>query len=286
MSAAWELSIPTTPKMTLLALCDWVNDQGLCFPSVRSVARRTSLSIRQSKRVLHQLAEDGWIEVVANHTGGLTSRRYQINVAALNSGAIAGELETVGGDTDDTGDKLAPLPSATLGGEPSTSLRGCHSRHPNRHTTVNRTTTTTEKAFRPTMIFPPGLSEEEAVVVENLALKLGADQQQVVLDELSGYVAAGKIRVGPTNLMHKLVEKALSGEFHPCHAPRIAANRLREEKDERRRELQRHETSQRKLNHAKSPSSSRAIHEGNGSATWRKAQEPSPCPSGTGGHPW
>jgi hypothetical protein len=46
MTVAWELPIPTGQKMVLLSLCDNANDQGECYPSVPTIARKCSMSER------------------------------------------------------------------------------------------------------------------------------------------------------------------------------------------------------------------------------------------------
>lgn len=43
MTLAWELKIPATPKIVLLALCDWANDEGLCFAGQRLNPKRDDL---------------------------------------------------------------------------------------------------------------------------------------------------------------------------------------------------------------------------------------------------
>ena len=88
---AWELNIPTNLKFVCMELADHANPEGLhVFPSVETIAKRTSQSPRNVRRILRQLepcpgfteAEIqqgitehtpphlGLIEVVAYRTGG------------------------------------------------------------------------------------------------------------------------------------------------------------------------------------------------------------------------
>jgi len=53
--------------LILLAIADYANDQGLCFPSVSAIARKTRLTTRQASYILRRLRED---EVIAVEPGG------------------------------------------------------------------------------------------------------------------------------------------------------------------------------------------------------------------------
>jgi len=91
MTAAWRLDLPASPKLVLLALCDWANDEGASLhPSVKAVAIRASMSERNAKRVLHTLIEAGWLSVVGNSLGGKPgmTRQYQLNAAAIMRGGL------------------------------------------------------------------------------------------------------------------------------------------------------------------------------------------------------
>lgn len=108
MSAAWRLNMPATKKLTLLALCDWANDEGgSLYPSISAIAARCSVSERTAQRLVHGLIEDDWLKVVGNENGGRPgmSRRYQINAERIYSeGAITGV-----NSSPVTGDSLTPL---------------------------------------------------------------------------------------------------------------------------------------------------------------------------------
>ncbi len=44
--------MPPSEKLVLLALADWANDEGYCYPSIAKVARKTGVSERTVQRVL------------------------------------------------------------------------------------------------------------------------------------------------------------------------------------------------------------------------------------------
>lgn len=108
MSAAWRLNMPASKKLTLLALCDWANDEGgSVYPSIAAIAARCSVSERTAQRLVHDLIEDGWLEVVGNENGGRPgmTRRYQVNAHRIYSEgpATGANLASV------TGDSLTPV---------------------------------------------------------------------------------------------------------------------------------------------------------------------------------
>lgn len=72
--------------LALLALADWANDGGVCYPSMRTIATRLRVSRPQAQRTIHTLIKTSLVEVIGNHAGGApgTSRRYRINLEALN----------------------------------------------------------------------------------------------------------------------------------------------------------------------------------------------------------
>lgn len=86
MSLVWE-SYPGggSDLLALLALADWSDDNGRCYPSMAAIARKTRLSRSQSQRVVHQLIEAGFVAVVGNETGGApgSTRQYRINLSML-----------------------------------------------------------------------------------------------------------------------------------------------------------------------------------------------------------
>lgn len=67
-------------RLALLALADWSDDDGRCYPSMSTsaIARKLSLEPLQAQRVVHQLIEAGFLSVSASLTGG-----YVINLPKL-----------------------------------------------------------------------------------------------------------------------------------------------------------------------------------------------------------
>jgi hypothetical protein len=220
MTLSWDLDMQPSNKLVLLALCDWANDEGLCFPSVSSIARRACLSKRQGQRVMQELMAARWIEVVGNESGGRSSRRYQINVPALRRG-----------DTDVRGDSLTP--------PRPTSPQGRHSRRPTGDTddTPGVSSASPEPSLDPSgepstkpsgassLEWPHSLTKEEVVVVGSLIRALEPELQQLVLDEMQGAYDQGKPPKDLPGWTKAVVDFTKRGELVPTRALQVAQRR-------------------------------------------------------------
>ena len=71
--------------LALLALADWSDDEGRCWPSIAAIAKKTRLERRQAQRVIHRLIYDGYVVVTRNETGGApgSTRQYRIILSRL-----------------------------------------------------------------------------------------------------------------------------------------------------------------------------------------------------------
>lgn len=78
MTWVFDLELPPTPKLILLVLADHADDQGFCFPSTATIARRASVSERTLSRVLSKLEDQGYIARSRRHlaNGNRTSDGY------------------------------------------------------------------------------------------------------------------------------------------------------------------------------------------------------------------
>jgi hypothetical protein len=78
--------------LALLALADWSDDEGRCWPSMENIARKIRLSEKQARRIVHALIEAGLVEVIGHHQGGRRgmtgdgfSRQYRIAIERLST---------------------------------------------------------------------------------------------------------------------------------------------------------------------------------------------------------
>jgi hypothetical protein len=68
--------MPSGRRMLLLVLADFANDEGLCWPSIRSLAMNADLGERHVSGELKELAKDGYISI-EEHAG--KSNHYRIH---------------------------------------------------------------------------------------------------------------------------------------------------------------------------------------------------------------
>lgn len=148
MSLVWE-RYPGggSELLALLALADWSDDNGRCYPSIASISRKIRLTPRHAQRIVHQLIEAGFISVVGNEFGGKpgATRQYRINLSSLT------------GDAHDTGD--------------AEDVDGCHGRRETGDAHVTQT-----------VIEPPrtvsGSNSDELLVGKHAAAATPAEQDK------------------------------------------------------------------------------------------------------------
>jgi len=66
MSAVWENGPRGSAEtMVLLAIADYCNDEGECWPSVQSIATKARMTERGVQKITARLVETGWLEIEA-----------------------------------------------------------------------------------------------------------------------------------------------------------------------------------------------------------------------------
>ena len=87
MGAVFRLSLPPGQKLTLLALANYANDRGLCWPTQTVLAHDISLSERQTRTVIHALEAAGWLAIVSVGNGRGKSSEYLLSTALITGKA-------------------------------------------------------------------------------------------------------------------------------------------------------------------------------------------------------
>lgn len=129
MSAVWDSPIgPATRRLVLLALADSANDQGVCWPSVPTIARKANCSVSAARAAVAELEKQGIVIRQARPVTGAKNRSnlYRVVVSALPQ---ALPPESGGSATEDWGD-LPP----DLVGTPTETGRHNHHLIPNLET--------------------------------------------------------------------------------------------------------------------------------------------------------
>lgn len=96
MSAVWQHAEQSgSALLMLLALADYANDDGVCWPKVGTLAQKTRLSQRQSIRLLMKLEADGEIAINRRAAHGMKINSvYQLNATYLRYDKMAQRTDT------------------------------------------------------------------------------------------------------------------------------------------------------------------------------------------------
>lgn len=82
MTRVWEFApVRGGALLVLLALADYANDNGLCWPSVESIAEKARLRERQTRQILKDL-HDGGLITREKGTGPYGANMYKVLMGA------------------------------------------------------------------------------------------------------------------------------------------------------------------------------------------------------------
>lgn len=230
---AWGQVLPPAPKLVLMSLADNADEEGYCWPRVKSVAKRCNVSERTVQRTLRVFEASDLLKVTRRfrpESGRQTSNGYQLNLRAHP-------------------DKMSPSPGTC---------------HPDHVEDVTDGASTRRQGVGVGALAPleppqqpssspspqPGNEDEELVLPDSLDPLLSnamrdilapcsRDLRQAIADEVEGMAAKGKLRSHPLALAKSLRERALAGTFSPRLGLEVAAKRAAARKrrlEEKRRE--------------------------------------------------
>jgi hypothetical protein len=136
MSMVWQnaTDLQGNDLIVMLALADWSNDVGRCWPSVPALADKARVSERTARYILRRLADGGYVQI-AEQRGRNHTNQYLLNLQVL--GGVKGQpLQVIEGPenlqvatenlqvaTLKPAIAIAPEPLGTVK-EPSESARG------------------------------------------------------------------------------------------------------------------------------------------------------------------
>lgn len=218
MNWAWQLRLKPTIKFVLMALADASDDDGYCWPSIPTLAKKTCLDDRSVQRIINRLKIDGLVNVQSRfrNDGSPTSNGYRL---ALNK----------------PGDKLSPpTPAQCLDVVvPEPPAGGCYATlttiEPNNESKQPQPSAElVSKGGGSPLIYPKQFSPKEiALATRNLEAFPPALAQEL-LDELAGRLNTHSVRGAPLSYLRSLIARAKAGTFEPEIGVRIALARQRD----------------------------------------------------------
>lgn len=108
LSACWKLEgLTSTQKFVLISLADQANDDGVCWPSMSGIAKRTCLSDKAVRQAIKQLEANGVLSIERKKhdiRDQWVSNRYYLTPENFNQVPTDGEyLPTVSTNPDSVG---------------------------------------------------------------------------------------------------------------------------------------------------------------------------------------
>lgn len=120
MSLVWENGpMKQTERFVLLALADYANGNGECYPSIAGICRKTAMSERGVQAILRRLEADGWV-TISTGNGRKNCNQYVFSDKINPAGDAPLEEETPQMDARNPADGCinpagdAPEPSLTI----------------------------------------------------------------------------------------------------------------------------------------------------------------------------
>ena len=75
-----------------LALADWCNDEGVCWPTQSRIAAKARCSVEHVRRVTKRMQQDGYLAIIDSSRGPGSSHKYQLKNPT--NGGVSAERPT------------------------------------------------------------------------------------------------------------------------------------------------------------------------------------------------
>jgi hypothetical protein len=217
MNWAWLIFLSPTQKLVLMSLADNADDEGVCWPSIATIARKCSISERTAQRVVAELIRKGLLYSHARYKsdGSRTSNKYKLSLVVphdkLSPPSVADvapprHAHVVPHDNDDV---------------VTTNITIIEPQLPVKISTVDADTPGHKIEF----YYPKQLSSEEREVARPQLDSIDPILAQAVLDELAARLNANKVTGAPLSYLRSLTSRAKAGQFMPEAGIRVAAAR-------------------------------------------------------------
>lgn len=216
MHWAWTVVLQPAPKLVLMALADEADDRGFCFPSVRHLAHKCSISERSVQRIVRLLVAHAYVSIQARFRKdrARTSNGYQL------------AIETPPTNRHRDPDRAVADPATAA----SRGLRRTCQEAPDIVVAVTTTEPVSEPKLRPQpsrigelvsegfhprgseLCFPKDLTPGQRNAISHQLNDLTSEDAQQILDELAGRMNATQVG-NPIRYCAALVQRLKVGQF-------------------------------------------------------------------------
>jgi hypothetical protein len=199
MTLAWSTSLAPSHKLVLMALADIANDDGVCWPSVRLLAKKCCLCEREVRRVIDQLKSGGLLRVEERFRadGSQTSNRYLVLSPTGGGDNLSGgsdDADGGGGQVGQAEDDIGDIPV-------------------NHHSCPSKTSPQTSRGGGfDSLVYPASFSAAERVEAARRLHGLPTKVAQEVLFELDGRIQLKTVK-NPLRYLGALSKSAKEGTF-------------------------------------------------------------------------
>lgn len=217
MNWAWDQRLPPTSKLILMALADSANEEGRCWPAVKTIAGKCGISARTVQRLLKDFEANDLL-VVSRRTradGGQTSNCYRLGMPPPD------KLSSPSTVTADGMTQVSPLgvTEQCRGGDDAV----VSPQEPLQEPAIEPSL---QQAEAPTLLLPSQLTAADKRLIVGLLQNVPSSDAQMLLDELAAAVEARtKIKTTPARWFSGVVQKYLQGQFNAVGALAVADRR-------------------------------------------------------------
>ena len=230
MNWAWRQALTPTLKLVLMALADAADDQGVCWPSVSTLAKKCSVSTRTVRRSLRVLMDSEVLmaEARCRGDGSSTSNRYRLLIAGgdnMSPPRDAGVTRPGQGCQGDPDVPVTPGTTNRITIDPPQPGAGDEQR-------IDSADAKSGSGRCLRLEYPKGLSPSERADAQRRLTRLSPEIAQQLLDELAARLRAGTIRISPLVYLAGLIRRANAGTFVPEAALHVADARQKRRRNE------------------------------------------------------
>jgi hypothetical protein len=230
MNWAWRQALMPTLKLVLMALADAADDQGVCWPSVSTLAKKCTVSTRTVQRSLRTLIDRGLLiaEPRQRRDGSSTSNCYRLLIAGGDNLSPPSEADDTPPGQGCRGDPDMPvIPGTTNRIVIDPPQHAAKDERP-----IVSVTVKSGGGHCSQLEYPKGLSPSERADAQSRLSPLTPELAQQLLDELAARLKAGTIRVSPLVYLIGLIKRANAGRFVPEAGLNVADAREKRKRNE------------------------------------------------------
>jgi DNA-binding transcriptional ArsR family regulator len=230
MNWAWRQTLTPTLKLVLMALADSADDQGVCWPSVSTLAKKCSVSTRTVRRSLRVLMDSGMLIAEARRRGdgSSTSNRYRLLVAGGDNMSPPRDAGVTRAGRECQGDSdvaVTPRTTNRIVIDPPQPGAGDEQR-------TDPADAESGSGAHSKLEYPKGLSPSERADAQRRLTRFSPEIAQQLLDELAARLKAGTIRISPLVYLAGLIKRTNAGKFVPEAALHVADARQKRRRNE------------------------------------------------------